>query len=103
MTELPPKFCFKLDKEFAKWEEYQPTTIEKDVPFLRDWWKYVYWIPKIKKELYHLTLSQTESKLWEKLDSLGIEELYFRDNYRPFLKRLKWMRENNGQNHLGEV
>lgn len=102
-SELPPKFCLLLDKEFMRWEVYEPTTIEADIPFEKKWWCYTYWIPKIKKELYVLAISQPEQALWEKFYSLGIDEMYFRDHYRELIKRLKWMRENNDYNHLGEV
>lgn len=103
MAELPASLCSVLDKEYMRWEVYAPTTIEADIPFKDHWWKFVYWMPRIKKEFYILALSQTEKAVWDKARGLGMNEEFFKTNYRDFLKRLQWMRKNNNYNHLGEV
>lgn len=102
-SEVPQRLLITIDREFMRWEAYEPTTIEADIPFKKSWWKYVYWIPKIKKELYLIALSQGEDAVWEKLGSYGTDELYFRENYNDFVRRIKWMIKNNKHNELGEV
>lgn len=106
LSELPNdrKFIERLEKQMYLWEMYQPTTIEKDVPFEQDWWKYVYWMPKIKKEFYVMTLRELDfSKgLLAECDKYGMDFYYFSKHYGFFIKRLEWMRKN-GSNHIGEV
>jgi hypothetical protein len=106
LSEFPPskKFVDFIDKKFYIWENYTPTTIEADIPFEQDWWKYVYWIPKIKKEFYLLAIKELDfnKALFAKCESLGIDFWFFEKYYGFFIKRLEWMR-GNGSNHAGEV
>jgi hypothetical protein len=106
LSELPQtyKFCKMVEEEAVKWEFYTPTTIEADIPFGKDWWKYVYWLPLIKKEFYIMTLKEPvfEQALMDKCLGLGMDYSFFTNNYGFFIKRLKWMRAN-GINHIGEV
>lgn len=106
LSELPQSYIFSqlVDKEFYQWELYAPTTIEADVPFNRDWWKYVYWIPKIKKDFYLMAIKALdfETEFESKCLALGIDKVWFDKHYRHFKKRLCWMREN-GSNHIGEI
>jgi hypothetical protein len=103
MSELPARLMSIVEKEFVKWEVYQPTTIEADIPFGKDWYKYAYWMPKIKKDFYRLAISRPEAEITEYCIKLGFNPEWFEYHYNEFLKLLKWMRKNNKFNHLGEV
>ncbi len=106
LTEFPSTrhFAEMMDKRFYLWEMYQPTTIEADIPFDQDWWKYVYWMPKIKKEFYIMTVKELnfDKALIDKCKSYGMDFWFFNRHYGHFIKRLDWMRKN-GANHVGEV
>jgi len=98
-------FVDKMTEEFCRWEAYSPKEIKDDIPFDEAWWKYLYWIPKIKKEFYHVALfgmnyTKGLNDIYEKY---GISEWYFETHYKGFLKRLLWMRKHNNANHVGEV
>ena len=97
--ELPTsqKFLATVDKEMIRWEAYEPTTIEADIPFKDHWWKYVYWMPTLKKEFY---LEGIRANIFEE----GIEKLalkygmdadFFYENYKHIVRTAKWMRRNN--------
>lgn len=106
LSEFPPtrKFNEMAEKQMYLWEMYQPTTIEKDLPFDQDWWKYVYWMPKIKKEFYQMAIKELDfnKALLEKCASYGMDFWFFSTHYKFFIERLEWMRKN-GSNHIGEV
>lgn len=102
--ELPPRLAVVLGSELIRWEVYQPAeTIEGDAPFNRDWWKYVYWIPKMKKEIYLMNLQKNGEQMDQYWESLGMNKEFLHKHYKEFLKRLAWMRKNNKANHLGEL
>lgn len=106
LVDFPTNFEFvKLaEKQMYLWKMYQPTTIEADFPFADDWWKYVYWIPKIKKEFYLMSIQSLdfETGLRELIDKYGMDYWYFITYYDFFLKRLEWMRKQ-GSTHVGEI
>lgn len=105
LSEMPQNFAFSklVDQQFYLWEKYEPTTIEADFPFEQDWWKYLYWMPKIKKEFYTLALSalDMEKDLQKKANDMGMDYWFFTRHYGDFLKRLEWMRKQ-GINYAGE-
>lgn len=107
LSEMPPTYEFSkwVDQQHYLWDAYTPTTIEADMPFNADWWKFLYWMPKIKKEFYEMTLSALDlEKATQALciDKYGMDYWFFCKHYDFFLKRLKWMR-NSGVNYVGEV
>lgn len=106
LTDIPQKKSFhtRMAKETYLLGMYNPSDIEKDIPFMDDWWKFLYWMPRIKKEFYELALKEPdfELALVEKCNSLGIDFWWFSKNYDFFIERLEWMRKN-GSNHIGEV
>lgn len=106
LSELPTNYTFSklVDQQFYLWDRYTPTTIEADIPFEQDWWKYVYWIPKIKKEFYTIALSAAnmELDLQAKAKTLGMDYWFFTNHYKDFLKRLEWMRKQ-GVTVIGEA
>lgn len=106
LAELPPtrSFVKMVDQQFYLWEAYKPTKIEKDFPFEQDWWKYIYWMPRIKKEFYVMAMSAPnfDRALIKKCQSYGMDFWFFTTHYKDFIKRLEWMRKNR-QNHIGEV
>lgn len=106
LSEMPTdyKFAQMVDKQFYLWEMYNPTTIEADIPFEQDWWKYAYWMPKIKKEFYLMTIKELDfnKALIAKCESYGMDFWFFSKHYDFFIKRLEWMRKN-GANHIGEI
>lgn len=103
LSEVPARLVWVIDQEWMRWEAYEPTTIEKDIPFVDHWWKYVYWIPRIKKEFYILAISKPEIEIELKCNSLGMDYDWFKSHYRDFFRRLAWMRKNNKYNALGEI
>ena len=106
LSELPTTYEFAklVDQKFYLWENYKPTTIEADIPFDQDWWKYAHWMPKIKKDFYLLAIKELDFDLGllKKCDSLGMDFWFFSTHYEDFIKRLEWMRKN-GSNHIGEI
>lgn len=106
LSEMPAnyKFAKLVDQQFYLWEMYEPTTIEKDFPFEQDWWKYLYWIPKIKKEFYLMALKELDfnKALIKKCETYGMDFWFFSTHYKDFISRLEWMRRN-GTSHIGEI
>lgn len=106
LSELPTNTDFSrlIDQRFYLWESYKPTTIEADIPFDQDWWKYIYWIPRIKKEFYLLALSSLnfDKDLIEICNKYGIDHWFFTTHYDFLIKRMKWMRKQK-VTHIGEV
>ena len=107
LSEFPPdyKFTEMVERQMYLWEAYKPTTIEADIPFEQDWWKYVYWMPKIKKDFYLMTLSalDLEKEIQKKcVTELKMDYWFFTKHYKFFLKRLDWMRKQ-GATHAGEL
>lgn len=105
LSELPPRLHGKIVKEADVWEKYRPGfTPRSDYPFGRDWWKYVYWIPKIKKEIYQMVITKTNVELEQYFyETLGMDQAWFYRTYRDFHNRLEWMRKNYDYTHLGEL
>lgn len=107
LSELPSHYRFikLVDDEMFRWEAYTPTTIEKDMPFARDWWKYVHWIPKLKKDFYKdvITAGDWMTSVEDKCIALGMDLVWFKREYKELWKRMEWMRLNAGQNYIGEV
>lgn len=107
LSDFPTNFEFvKLaEKQKYLWERYTPTTIEADIPFGTDWWKYVYWIPKIKKDFYLLAIQALD---FEKefqamvINKYGMDFWFFTNYYDFLVKRLEWMRKQ-GTSHIGEI
>ena len=99
------KFSEIVHKQFYLWESYRPTTIEADLPFEQDWWKYVYWMPKIKKEFYlaAITSGDFNQALVDLGKKYGMDFWWFSIHYKDFIKVLEWMRKNNNVNHIGET
>lgn len=99
LEEMPQRLDFlkTMTEEFARWEVYTPTLIEKDIPFKRHWWKYLYWMPTLKKEIYLTALSSNifEVGIQEFCLKYGIDYDYLADNYGEILRRASWMRKNN--------
>lgn len=98
-----PSFTDMMAIEMYKWEIYEPDLV-KDVPFNEDWYKYVYWIPRLKKEFFEASLRSVDldTGINEVCTKYGIDHWYFFKHYGFFIKTLKWMRKN-GTNHIGEV
>lgn len=106
LSDLPPSsdFIRKMGSQFYLWKAYTPTTIEADIPFDQDWWKYAYWMPKIKREFYLMALSAPEfdKALIDKCKSYGMDFWYFSTHYDFMIERMEWMRKQ-GVTHIGEV
>ncbi len=107
MAELPSNMDFLelIDRQEYLWKMYEPTTVEADIPFEQDWWKYAYWMPLIKKEFYLTALSSLD---FEKglqalaIDKYGMDYWFFTTHYGFFIKRMEWMRKQ-GVTHIGEL
>lgn len=107
LVDFPPSFTFAklVDREFVRWEVYKPKKIEDDIPFADHWWKYVYWIPKIKKEFYTEALKSHDMDytILNLCLKYGMDVNFFEKHYKFFIKRMYWMRRNMIMNHIGEV
>lgn len=108
LAEVPSHFKFikLIDDEMFRWEAYRPADDpKKEVPFDRFWWKYVYWVPKMKKEWYKLVLTSPdwETAVEDQLIALGADLVWFKREYRDLWKRMDWMRKNASANHIGEL
>ena len=106
LSEMPTNFAFAqlVDKQFYLWERYTPTTVEADIPFEQDWWKYAHWMPKIKKEFY---LTAIKALDFEKdlqdlaIGKYGMDYWFFTTHYDFIIKRMEWMRKQS-VTHIGE-
>lgn len=105
LSELPPSLHKKVVNEAEKWERYVPGIMPiVDYPFGLDWWKYVYWIPKLKKQIYEMAMTKTVAELQYFYDhELGVDRKFMHTHYKDFLNRVEWMRKHNTYNHLGEL
>jgi hypothetical protein len=106
LSELPASLAKVLASQEYILKMYKPTTIEADIPFNDDWWKFAYWIPKIKREFYLIAIKELdmEKAIQEKCNSYGMDYWFFTKHYKEFFRRLNWMRKNSGEyNHLGET
>ena len=107
LAEFPSSFTFArlVESEFMRWEAYVPTTIEADVPFNMDWWKYVYWVPRIKRELYTSAIGSQDIEMTVAVMCLkyGMNMTFFEKNYKFLVKRMHWMKKNNKFNHINEL
>lgn len=105
MAPTSVRFHRKLHGEFIKWVVYQPTTIDKDIPMQDKWYAILYWLPKVKKQIYLILLAKGYRAVEDYLyDELGIYPYYFEREYKHFIKKLKWMQKNNNANtHFGET
>lgn len=106
LSEMPTNFEFAklVDKQFYLWERYTPTTVEADIPFEQDWWKYVHWMPKIKKEFYlHAIKALDFEKDLQDLVTIkyGMDYWFFTNHYDFLIARMKWMRKQS-VTHIGE-
>ncbi len=97
-------FVRLVEREECRLEFYNPSFIELEIPLGHSWWALMYWIPKMKKEIYRVNLIAGERGVTDLLYNIwGIDEKFFKRHYGFFLKRLKWMRQQNKANHLGEL
>ena len=78
--------------------------MEADMPFEQDWWKYAYWVPKVKKDFYMMAITSPDFNrgLIDMVDKYKMDFWFFSKHYKHFIKRLEWMRRNEA-NHIGEV
>ena len=106
LTDMPMdrKFIEMVDRQGYLWEMYRPTTVEKDIPFEQDWWKFVYWMPKLKKDFYVMAMSSPDfnKALIELCNKYGMDFWFFEKHYKFLIKRMEWMRKS-GMNHIGEI
>lgn len=102
-----PKFWRRYHAEFLRWVIYEPKdSIEaEDLPIGDKWWILLYWLPKIKKELYTLLLRGGMTAVEHRLyDQLGVDQVYFQNEFGFFIKRLNTMKKlNKASKHLGET
>lgn len=105
LSELPQRLHRHVVEDGLFWEIYKPKAApELEVPFGKDWWKYVYWIPKMKKRIYAMIISKTNAEVDHYFYTvLGMDEEWFRKNYKEFIQRLEWMRKNFDYSQLGEL
>jgi hypothetical protein len=94
-------------KEFLRWVIYEPkkSIYLEDLPIGDKWWVILYWLPKIKKDLYLLLLSRGMRAVEHKLyDELGIDQGYFEKDFGFFIRRLNNMKRlHKASKHLGET
>jgi hypothetical protein len=100
------RFWQNFHEEFIRWVVYTPkSTVEEEAPIEDKWWVLLYWIPRIKKDLYTLLLQGGMTAVEHRLyDQLGIDPVYFRKEFLFFIKRLERMKRlNRASPHLGET
>lgn len=105
-TDFPSSYGFAqlVDRQNYLWLSYAPTTIEADMPFGTDWWKFVYWMPFIKKDFYLMAIQALnfEKGLDDKIKQYDMDYWFFTTYYKEFIDRLIWMRKQ-GSNVMGEI
>lgn len=101
---VSPVFTRMVEKQSYLLAGYNPTTLEADIPFYDDWWKYLYWMPTIKKEFYVMAMSAPnfDQALVNLCKKYGMDFWFFSIHFKFFIKRLEWMRKQE-TTKIGEV
>ena len=102
-----PKFWRRFHGEYLRWVVYVPKekVEDEDLPIDDKWWIVLHWLPKIKKELYLLLLHKGMGAVEKRLyDDLGIDQIFFENEFDFFIRRLKNMKRlHTASKHLGET
>ena len=96
--DLPKNMVFLKSMEPIQWEVYQAKSkAEEEAPFETTWYKYVYWIPTIKKELYLEAVRLNDAQLAIDVFCLnyGMDVKYFMTNYKHIVDKVRWIVKNN--------